>query len=210
MAEVRTQLEENLGRLRVAVSNMGALADRMLDDAIRAVTEYEPGAARKVIVSDDEADAVDTQVERDASLLIALQQPVAQDLRVIITALKSVNELERICDYGVDIAKIGRRIARSGPYKPLVDLPRLASLARAMLADTLKAFVSGDTALVHSVIEADDGVDDLYHEYRDHLIATMQQDPEVVYQAAYMLLACKYLERVGDHVVNVAEDIYYM
>jgi phosphate transport system protein len=210
MADLRTQLSEDLGHLRGAVSAMGALADRMLDDSIRAVTAYEPGAARKVIISDDEADAIDARVEHEVALLIALQQPVANDLRLILTVLKSVNELERICDYGVDIAKIGRRIARAGPYKPLVDLPRLATLARAMLADALRAFVSGDTDLVHRVIAADDGVDDLYHASRDSLIAAMAQDPTLVYQATYVLLACKYLERVADHVVNIAEDIYYM
>jgi len=210
MAELRTQLEADLGRLRMAVSDMGALADQMLDDAVRAVTDFQPGAARKVIVADDNADAIDAQVERDAALLIALQQPVALDLRVIITALKAVNELERICDYAVDIAKIGRRIARHDLYRPLVDLPKLASAARSMLATCLRAFVSGDTRLVHDVIQSDDIVDNLYHDYRDHLITLMQQDQQVVHQAAFVLLACKYLERVGDHVVNIAEDVYYM
>lgn len=210
MSDLRTQLEADLGRLRSAVGNMGALADRMLDDAIRAVTDFQPGAARKVIVADDEADAIDAQVERDAALLIALQQPVAQDLRVIITALKAVNELERICDYAVDIAKIGRRIARTEVYKPLVDLPKLAAAARSMLATCLRAFVSGDTELVQQVIQADDIVDDLYHEYRDHLIALMQQDPQTVHQAAFILLGSKYLERIGDHIVNIAEDVHYM
>jgi phosphate transport system protein len=210
MSDLRTQLEEDLGKLRAAVSSMGALADQMLDDAVRAVTDFQPGAARKVISADDQADAIDAQVERDAALLIALQQPVAADLRLILTALKNVNELERVCDYAVDIAKIGRRIARNDIYKPLVDLPKLASAARSMLASALKAFVSGDTEAVHQVIQADDIVDDFYHECRDHLIGLMQQDPSIVFQAAYMLLACKYLERVGDHIVNMAEDVYYM
>ena len=210
MSELRTQLEQDLGELRNAVTNMGVLADRMLETAVNAVTGFVPGLARQVILEDDQADAIDAQVERDAVRLIALQQPVAQHLRVIITSLKAINELERICDYAVDIAKIGRRIARTGVYKPLVDFPRLAAAARSMLADALKAFVSGDTDLVMTVISADDIVDDLYHEYRDHLIGLMQRDSDVVYQGAFMLLACKYLERVGDHVVNVAEDIHYM
>ncbi len=210
MSDLRTQLEEDLGALRAAVTNMGLLADRMLDTAVQAVTDFQPGMTRRVIVEDDEADAIDAQVERDTTRLIALQQPVAQDLRVIITALKAVNELERVCDYAVDIAKIGRRISRAGVYKPLVDFPRLASAARSMLADVLKAFVNGDTELVQQVIRDDDIVDDLYHEYRDYMIALMQQEPDVVFQAAFMLLACKYLERVGDHIVNVAEDVYYM
>lgn len=210
MATLRGEFSEHLEHLRDAILRIGNVADRMLDRAIMAVTNHEPDLTSSVIRTDDEADAIDADVEREAVLLIALQQPVASDLRMITASLKVVNEIERISDYAVDIAKIGRRIARRGTYKPLVDIARLAACVRTMLKDVLKAFLSGDTVLLRQIIAMDDVADDLYHQYRDYLIETMERQSSVVYQAAYLLLACKYLERVGDHVVNVAEDVYYM
>lgn len=210
MATLRTEMGEHLGRLRASILRIGGVADRMLEDAILAVTDHKPELTTRVISEDDRADAIDADVEREAVLLIALQQPVASDLRLITTSLKAVNEIERIGDYAVDIAKIGRRIARRGSYRQLVDIRRLANCVRSMLRDTLSGFVSGDTDLLLSVIKSDDVADDLYHQFRDYLIETMERQSAVVYQASYLLLACKYLERVGDHVVNVAEDVYYM
>jgi len=210
MATIRTQFSSHLVELRTHVTNMGAVVDRMLEAALLAVTDYRPELTKQVIRTDDEVDSIDAAVERDAALLIALQQPVAADLRVISTALKAITDLERIGDYAVDIAKIGRRIAKRGVYRPLVDLPRLAACVRSMLRDALRAMLAGDLKSVQPVIEADDEVDDLYHAFRDQLIEEMERDSGVVYQGAYMLLACKYLERAGDHVVNVAEHVYYM
>jgi phosphate transport system protein len=210
MSQMRGEFSEHLTRLRESILRIGTVADRMLDDAIKAVTDHSPDLTSSVIRRDDEADAIDADVEREAVLLIALQQPVASDLRVITVSLKAVNEMERIGDYAVDIAKIGRRIARRTSYNAIVDIARLAACVRGMLRDVLRAFVTGDTDLLLKVIQTDDVADDLYHQYRDYLIETMERQSSLVFQAANMLLACKYLERVGDHVVNVAEDFYYM
>lgn len=210
MTQLRTEFSEHLARLRDAILRIGSIADDMLEDAIQVIAHRESDLTRRVIERDDEADAIDADVEREAVLLIALQQPVAQDLRAITTALKVVNEIERIGDYAVDIAKIGRRILRRGKCRPLVDIARLATFVREMLRDVMTGFVSGDTELLQRVIQADDTADDLYHQYRDYLVETMERQPDTVYEGAFLLLACKYLERVGDHIVNVAEDAYYM
>jgi len=210
MAQLRSDYSEHLASLRSAIVRIGTIADHMLDEAISVITRRNADLTVDVLRHDDEADAIDADVEREAVLLIALQQPVAFDLRSITTALKVVNEIERIGDYAVDIAKIGRRILRRGKCRHLVDIARLANCVREMLRDVLQGFVSGDTELLRRVIAADDTADELYHQYRDYLIETMERQSDTVYEGAYLLLACKYLERVGDHVVNVAEDAYYM
>jgi phosphate transport system protein len=190
---------------------MGETLDRMLDTSIRALTEQDAELTQAVLRADNEVDRLDAAIEASCLRMIALQQPVASDLRQIGTAFKVVTDLERIGDYAVDIAKIGRRIGRRGLfYKPIVDMPRIAGLARAMLRDAMAAFVNHDLELVARIVAADDELDDLYHRYRDHLIEAMRQDTSVVYIGTFLVLAAKYIERVGDHLVNVAERVHYM
>jgi phosphate transport system protein len=210
MAETRTPFAEDLEKLRAKLLYMGAAVDRMLDSAILALTKQDVALTRQVVRSDDEIDRLDVEIEAECFRLIALQSPVSRDLRVIGTALKAITDIERIGDYAVDIAKIGRRIQRNAFYQPLVDLPYLADLVRQMLRDVLQAFVEEDVGLVRKVVEADSTVDDEFHRQRDHLVTRMQQDPGAVYVGTFLLFAAKYLERAADHVVNIAERVNYM
>ncbi|NLI01058.1 MAG: phosphate signaling complex protein PhoU [Chthonomonadales bacterium] len=211
MSSTRTPFDEELSRLRTHVLAMGETLDHMLDLSMQALTGQDPELTKAVLAADDEVDRLDAEIEADCLRMIALQQPVASDLRKLGTAFKVVTDLERIGDYAVDIAKIGRRISRRGLfYKPLVDMPRLAGLVRAMLRDVMSAFVNQDLDVVARVVTADDEVDDLYHRYRDFVIEAMRQDTTQVYVGTFVVLAAKYLERVGDHLVNVAERIHYM
>lgn len=210
MAATRTPFEIELDGLREMLLLMAARADAMLERSIRAVVDQDVGLAREVIRADDEVDRLDIQIETECMRMIACQQPVASDLRLIGTALKAITDVERLGDYAVDIAKIGRRLARRCVYRPLIDLPHLGGLVRQMLRDALAAFVDRDLAMVQTVIAADSQVDDLYHAQRDGLIDMMANDPGVVYTATYLLLAAKYLERAADHVVNIAERVHYM
>ncbi len=211
MGATRASFDEELTRLRGYVQSMGTVLDAMLEEAVRAVTEQEETLTTATIAAEDETDRLDSLVEQTCLRLIALQQPVASDLREIGTAYKIVTDLERVGDYAVDIAKIGRRIHRRGlAYKPVVDLPRMAGLVRAMLKDVLTAYVNHDLQLVDRVVAADDVVDDVYHQYRDYTIEAMRQDTSLVYLGTFVVLATKYLERVGDHIVNVAERLHYL
>ncbi|MBM3493738.1 MAG: phosphate signaling complex protein PhoU [Armatimonadetes bacterium] len=211
MSTTRAPFDEELSRLRTHVLAMGETLDRMLDTAMRALTEQDAELTHAVLRADDEVDRLDAEIEASCLRMIALQQPVAGDLRQIGTAFKVVTDLERVGDYAVDIAKIGRRIGRRGLfYKPIVDLPRLAGLVRAMLRDAMTAFVSHDLDVVARIVAADDEVDDLYHRYRDYLIEAMRQDTSLVYIGTFLVLAAKYIERVGDHLVNVSERVHYM
>jgi phosphate transport system protein len=211
MGATRASFDEELTHLRGYVQSMGTVLDAMLEEAVRAVTEQDETLTTATIAAEDEIDRLDSLVEQTCLRLIALQQPVASDLREIGTAYKIVTDLERVGDYAVDIAKIGRRIHRRGlTYKPIVDLPRMAGLVRAMLKDVLTAYVNHDLQLVDRVVAADDVVDDVYHQYRDYTIEAMRQDTSLVYLGTFVVLATKYLERVGDHIVNVAERLHYL
>lgn len=210
MTVTRTPFAQELHEVKALLVEAGTIVDSMTDMAMQALREQREDLTKQVIRTDDKVDALDLQIEAECLRLIALQQPVASDLRVVGTALKAVTDIERIGDYAVDIAKIGRRLARHGLYTPIVDMDRLATLARAILRDAIEALMTEDLDVVHRAVTSDDMVDDLYHEYRTRLIEAMQQDPSCVVTAANLLLAAKYLERLGDHAVNIAERVYYM
>jgi len=210
MSATRSQFEEELEKLRHRLLEMGSDADAMVALAMRALTEQDLSLAEEVIRRDDTVDNLDIQIESDCMRLIALQQPVARDLRLIGTALKVITDLERIGDHAVDIAKVARKLIRDGLYKMLVDLPRMATQVRNMLNDAMSAFVNHDLMLVDKIVADDDQIDTLYHQVRDELHAIMRRDPSLVVQASYFLFVAHYLERIADHIVNIAERIYYV
>lgn len=210
MSATRIQFEEELESLRTGLLRMGADADWMLENAVRALVDGDVELAGKVIRADDELDRQDVEIEGACLKILALQQPVARDLRLVGSTLKAITDIERIGDYAVDIAKIGRRIARNSFYKPLIDVPRLLVLVRQMLKDVLNAFVNNDLELVAKVVADDDAVDKLFHEQRDFLIERIQSDNTDAFQMVYILFAAKYLERAADHVVNIAERVNFI
>jgi phosphate transport system protein len=210
MAVTRTQFEEQLEALRLRLLEMGSLADEMVAAAMQALVEQNVSLAEQVIARDDVVDALDIAIETDCMRMIALQQPLARDLRLIGTALKVITDLERISDHAVDIAKVARKLARDTFLKPLVDLPRMSMRVRQMLRDALQSFITHDLSLVHQVVETDDEIDVLFHRIRDDLHAAMKRDPEVVVQASYLLFVAHYLERIADHTVNIAERVHYV
>lgn len=208
--QVRVQFTEEITGLQEKILEMATCADFMISASIESLMSGDLERIRAIVSQDDTVDNFDIEIEMKCLNLIATQQPVARDLRVIGTALKIITDIERIADYAVDIAKIGRRLARGGEiYQPLVDLPRLTSLTRAMMHDALQAFVHHDLELVEKVIQDDDAVDNLYHQMRDDLTRIVQENNRSVL-ALNLMFAAKYLERVSDHIVNIAERVYFI
>lgn len=210
MATTRLQFAEELESLRHQLLEMGSEADSMVAQAVHALITQDPALAEEVIARDDVVDEQDLRIESECMRMIALQQPLARDLRLIGTALKVITDLERIGDHAVDIAKIARKLALETFYKPLVDLPHMAECVRYMLRNAMAAFVNHDLEQVDNVVVADDEVDALFHKIRDELHAVMRRDPQLVVQGSYLLFVAHYLERIADHTVNIAERVHYV
>jgi phosphate transport system protein len=206
----RTTFDEQLVTLRHRLLAMASAADNMVGLAMQALIEQDVELAEQVIANDDTIDGLDLEIETECMRLLALQAPVARDLHLVGTALKAITDLERIGDHAVDIAKVARKLSRDSFYKPLVDLPKMASAVRQMLRDAMTSFVNHDLELVDKVVSDDDEVDTMFHRIRDELHAVMRRDPDLVVQASYLLFVAHYLERIADHVVNIAERVYYV
>ncbi len=210
MRRIRQSFEEQMERLEQRLLEMGAFVEDMLEHAVCALRDHDVELAREVIRADDTADDMDLEIEQYCMRLLALQQPMSKDLRIIGTVMKVIADVERIGDYSVDIARTAIKLADTAYFKPLVDIPRMAEMVRGMLDRALEALVHHDLQLVHQVIEEDEQVDQMWLHLLGQLEDIMQKHPEVVPQAASLLLVARYLERIADHVVNVAERVDYM
>lgn len=210
MRRIRESFEEQIEQVQVDVTRLASFVIEMLSDAMRALVDQDEALAEKVIRDDDVADELDLHIEQQCMRLLALQQPMAKDLRIIGTAMKIISDLERVGDYAVDIARSAQTLADEPYFKALVDIPRMGELTIRMVRMATQAFVKGDLELVRQVIEQDDEVDRLWYHLLGELIDYMQRDPELVLQSTHLLLVARYLERIADHVVNVAERVSYM
>ena len=211
MSSLRHRFDEELLDVRARLLRMGVAAEEMVRDAVAALVRPDLRLAAGILPRDDAVDRMDADIEARCLRLLALQQPLASDLRFIGSTLKVITDIERIGDHAVDIAKIARRMADEGVfYRPLVDVPRLGAMTGAMLHAALEAFVHHDMARVDEVIAGDDAVDDLYRSMRADLRGTMQRDPSSVVQASHLLFVAHYLERICDHCTNIAERVAFM
>jgi len=210
MRRMRQTFDEQLEILDKRLTEMGTFVRDMMGEAVRALVEQDVELATKVIADDDIADEMDLSIEQTCMRLLALQQPMSKDLRAIGTALKMIADLERIGDYSVDIARTARILASEPLFKPLVDIPKMAEIARRMVDLAMEAFSKRDLVIVQRVVDDDELVDEMWYALLEELVQTMQERSEVVKQATYLLLVARYLERIADHAVNVAERVAYV
>lgn len=210
MMEVRRSFETQLKDLQENLIEMGHFVRKMLQKAMRALVEQDTNLAQEAISDDDVADAMDINIETKCMRLIALQQPMAGDLRVIGTVIKAIADLERIGDYSVDIAKTAITLSGEKYFKPLEIICKVANMVDTMIEEALKAFLERDLQLAQKVCNDDDEIDHLYSNLFEELLAYMRKDPDLIHQATYFLFIAHYLERCADHIVNVAERVHYM
>ena len=201
---------EELEQLKYRLLTMGGLAEEQVRLATRAVTERDAGLMARVISSDAELNRFHLDIDDRCFKLLALHQPMAGDLRTIMAAVKINSDLERVGDLAVNIAEAGQRYITHPPVKPLVDIPRMAEAAQAMLHDALDAFVTRDVERAQNVLDRDDLLDELKNQVFRELLTYMLGDPKTIEPGLDLILISRHLERVGDHATNVAEDVIFI
>ena len=207
---VRAGLDRELRMLEDEVVAMGGMVEKSIARALDCLQRRDLEAAEQVIREDDYIDSKRFEIEERCIDLIATQQPMATDLRILIAMLHITVELERMGDYAEGIAKISLLMGAEPTLKPLIDIPRMAEKATAMLRRSLAAMVNRDTVSAIQVCNDDDEVDALYDQVYRELLTYMIQDPSTIQRATYLLWVAHDLERIADRATNVAERVVYL
>ncbi len=208
--EVRTAYDQELRQIQSQLMAMGHLATQALHNSIHAWETQNEEEALQVLASDKEIDSLQIVIEDRTLELIALQQPIAKDLRILSTALKMTTDLERIGDHAKKIAKIAAKFAHNGSEKPLVDITEAAKISTDMVDKVLGSYVHLDLKLAMEVISLDEKVDAICSRYKRDLLASMMADPQNIPQGTELNKIVHRLERVGDHATNLAEWVGYL
>jgi phosphate transport system protein len=205
----REQYAHQLKDLRSSVVAMASMVGKAIDNSVVALVRRDVSLAQQVVADDRAINEHRWQTEEQALLLIATQAPMAKDLRTIAAAIHIVTDLERMADHAAGIAKIALQTADQPPIKPLIDIPRMSEIARAMLHDAITAYIEDDEAAARAIVARDDVVDDLYNQIYRELLTFMLADPTTIDQATHLLWAAHNLERVADRVTNICERVVF-
>jgi phosphate transport system protein len=206
----RGVFDQHLRELHNDVLRMGSIVEKMIYQSIEALVKQDEALAEKVIKNDDLVDNLQKEIEDKCIKLIAMQQPLAKDLRNIFTTTKIVTDLERMADHAVDISKIVKRLKGEKYIKELIDIPRMAQIVQVMIKDSLDAYVEGDVEKAYTTCKMDDDIDAIYKEVFSELLIHMTREPEHINQATQFLFICKFLERTADHTTNICEWTIYL
>jgi phosphate transport system protein len=202
--------EQDLDKLKAKLLEMSALVESAVYRSVQGVVEKNEELALQVLKNEARINQLEIEVDDLAISLLALQHPLAQDLRLVTAAIKINNDLERMGDLSVSIAQSAIALIREPVIRPLIDIPHIAGLAQSMVRKALDAFVTRDPELARSVLASDDAVDNMrtasYHE----LISFMEKNPEHIPQALNLLTVVRNLERIADHSTNIAEDVLFL
>jgi phosphate transport system protein len=204
------RFDEELERLNATINEMGGLTESQFAKALVAVRDGDTATAEEVIADDARVDALDIQVQQQTVQLLALRQPMAIDLRVVLSSIKIAAALERIADYAKNTAKRGIVLAQgTAPASAVAGIDRLGRLVRTALKDVLDAFADDDVAKAHSVWERDEEIDQVYTGLFRELLTYMMEDPRTITACTHLMFMAKNIERAGDHVTNIAELVSF-
>lgn len=206
----RHHFEEELAALKQRLLHMGALVEGQTYKALVALMERRAELADEVIKADKQVNDLQIEIDDRCIKILALQQPMATDLRLITSAMKMGADLERIGDQAVNIAETAIKLLAHPPLKPVIDIAEMAETAQKMTKDALDAFVRRDAALARAVLERDDRVDNLKDRVFRLLLTYMMADPGTIERALGLILISRNLERIADHATNVAEDVIFL
>ncbi len=205
MSKLFAELEET----KQLVLKMSGLVRDAVDKAIESLNRQDIQLAEEVIKGDDQIDQMEVEIERRCIRMIALYQPEAVDLRLIMGIYKIVSDLERIGDEAENVAERSILLAQEAPLKPYVNLNLMAANVKSMIEDAVLSFFQRDTELAKKVIERDDMVDELYHQVQRELITYMLEDPRNIKRSIHLSFVARHFERMADHAENIAEMTIY-
>ena len=210
MERVVRHFQEELEALQGRLLEMGGLAEERVSAAVQSLVTRDIAAIERVLYGDEPINALHVEIDNRCFKLFALHQPMATDLRAIVSVVKINTDLERVGDLAVNIAEAAKRYATHPPVKKLIDIPQMGDIAQEMLHDALDAFVRRDTVLAQAVLNEDDRLDGLKTQIFRELLDYMLKDPTTVEPALDLILVSRHLERIGDHATNIAEDVIFM
>jgi phosphate transport system protein len=202
--------QEELEQLKARLLEMGGLAEDRLRLVVRGLVDRDLVIVERVLTNDGAINQLHIEIDDRCFKLLALHQPMAVDLRAIVSAVKINTDLERVGDLAVNIAEAVRRYLQHPPVKELIDIPRMAMIAQDMLRDALDAYVRRDIPLAQNVLDRDDELDALKTMVFRELLTHMLRDPATIEPSLDLILISRHLERIGDHATNIAEDVIFM
>ena len=202
--------DEELEHLDQIVVRMGGLAEAQLWNAIEAVVKRDAELARRVLESDHVIDDLELQLQDEAVNVLALRQPMANDLRAVVAALKIASDLERIGDYAKNVAMRAQVLSQTRQVEPVRGIPRMARLVQGIIKDTLDSYIARDAEKAIDVWIRDREVDEMHTGLFRELLTYMMEDPRSITPCTHLLFIARNIERMGDHATNVAETIHYM
>jgi phosphate transport system protein len=208
--DVHRHFHDELSHVKVRLLTMSGEAEAALGLAVEALLERDEEKARRVIAGDRVIDSMEVEIEEQCINLLALQQPMARDLRMLTSALKIANDLERVGDHAVNIAQSAERLSQARPITPEPEIIEMARLARDMLSDALEAFIRGDAAAGREVCLRDDKVDALHRSVFRILLTHMMEDPHMIGAGMELFLVSRNMERVADLATNIGEDVVFL
>jgi len=202
--------DEELTRLKEKLLRMAALVEDSIELSIEALRTQKEEPACEVLKHEHDVNLLDIEIDEACMRLLALRQPMAGDLRFITSAMKIGAELERMGDLAVNIVERAEELRTQPLLKPLIDIPRMAKLAQAMVRDAIAAFIEKDAVLAEDVVKRDEDVDRLNDRIFRELLTYMIGDPGAIKRAVGLILVGRHLERIADHSTNIGEDVIYM
>jgi phosphate transport system protein len=206
---VRERYLQQLNLLKESVLSLGEMSELIFHDSMEAVIDLDVELARKTLELEPKVDKLEEKIEVSIIDLLALQQPIASDLRLVVSALKISADLKRIVGLSINISKIPGKI-EGEHIKPLIDTKKMAEIAADMLENSLKAFETQDIELAKATAALDDEVDKLFYAVWVELIEMMAKDTSIISKATYLLFLIRYIERISDHCCNICESIVYL
>src|SRR6266481_9131386 len=201
--------DDELKQLSQMVAQMGGLAEAQLQAAIEALVARDAEQAARVVQGDVRIDQLERQISAQTIRMLALRQPMAQDLRQVVAALKISSDIERIGDYAANVAKRAIALSHTPPIQPANGIPRMARLAQQIIKDVLDAYIEHDADKALEVWQRDEEVDEMYTSLFRELLTYMMEDPRNISPCTHLLFIAKNIERIGDHATNIAETVYY-